>query len=439
VSFDDRDEHVVIGKDVPLAVHTAEDARVRVASISITTGSAASWFAAEYLDPTRGVMFPGRAGGSAASYDWRGSPFVGIVRDPVDVSVRYERALVALEVCERRAGASCGAPGGVGDGRDAEGLTTCALRIMRTVVGDSGDTKALGQFFVVYAHGNACDAGDCATEATKLAVGLKAHVIVPEFPGYGVVEGVAHEQSVNAILKATVKYCVKFLHAPQSRIIVLGRSIGTGPAAWLARTMSVQDGPPAALVLHSPFTSIRAIARRYVGVASALLPERWNTAANIVDVDCPVLLIHGDMDNIIPHSHSLELVDIVKKTNVAREKEATDRQLQVPDPKPASMSLYVQAGCDHNVFDTEQDFVFPIMKFVNTKVVPYVWRQSVKRQTVIRKGSSTGATGIGTSEKPPEELEPMQCKVRVEASMLKRVRQNTGDADHYGTKAVPLS
>ena len=415
------------------AVHSGEDARTRVATIATSTSGALAWFTAAYCDPARGVMFPGRGARargrgeasmeSSSSYDWSGAPFAGTVDDPVEPGVKYVRTLVALEVCERRAsGASCGPGGGAGDGVSSEGLTTCAMRIVRTVTSDSGDDKANGQYFVVYAHGNACDVGDCVSEATKIAVGLKAHVIIPEFPGYGVVDGVAHEQNVNAILKATVKYVVKFLHAPQSRIIVLGRSIGTGPATWLARLMSIQGGPPAALILHSPYTSIRAIAKVYVGAASYLLADRWNTERNVVDVACPVLLIHGDLDEIIPHSHSFQLAQTVKDTKARREKEAIAAESPAPEPKPATISLYIQEGRDHNTFDTEQDFLFPIMKFIRTKVNPYVWRNTLIR----RAGNIKGASLLSSYENAPEDLEPMGCKTRVEAHLLKRRKPQRG-------------
>jgi len=428
-------------RGVGASVHSGEDARTRVATIATSTGGAFAWFTAAYCDPARGVMFPGRGatttttrgrGGasgasslasSSSSYDWSGAPFAGTVDDPVEPGVRYVRTLVGLEVCERRAsGASCGPGGGAGDGVSSEGLTTCAMRIVRTVTSDSGDDKANGQYFVVYAHGNACDVGDCVSEATKIAVGLKAHVIIPEFPGYGVVDGVAHEQNVNAILKATVKYVVKFLHAPQSRIIVVGRSIGTGPATWLARLMSIQGSPPAALILHSPYTSIRAIAKVYVGAASYLLADRWNTERNIVDVACPVLLIHGDLDEIIPHSHSFQLAQTVKDTKTRRETDALAAESPAPEPKPATISLYIQEGRDHNTFDTEQDFLFPIMKFIRTKVNPYVWRNTLIR----RAGNIKGASLLSSYDKPPDELEPMGCKTRVEAHLLKRRKAQRG-------------
>jgi acetyl esterase/lipase len=374
-----------------------DDAATATAPIATATGSAMTWMRAR-ADPVRWVMFPGRAlEGGAASYDWRGAPFAGDVADPIDASVTYRRTLVALEIRERRAHTSCGGSSAVGDGRTSDGMTTCALRIMRTKGATNGDDRCAGEYFVVYAHGNACDVGDCAMEATKIAVGLKAHVIVPEFPGYGVTEGVAHEESVNAVVKATVKYCVKYLNVSQSRMIIMGRSIGTGPACWITRMMCAQGGPPAGLVLQSPYTSIRDVASGYIGAtASYLLADRWNNRENLAEVECPVLVMHGDKDTVIPFSHSQNLLEAMRVANEARaEGEPT---------RPASMNLFVQEGCEHNTYDAEQHVVLPVMKWVRKRVTPAVIEYLTRKNA---------------DERGQKALEPMRCRLAAESFMLK--------------------
>ena len=352
----------------------------------------------------RWIMFPGRAAdGGAPSYDWRGCPFAGEVKDPLNARVTYERSLIAIEVHERRAHNSCGVTSGLGDASTKTGMRTCALRVMRAGRSANGDSRCAGDFFVVYVHGNACDVGDCASEATKIAVGLKSHVIVPEFPGYGVTEGIAHEESVNTVVKATVKYCVKYLHAPQSRIIIMGRSIGTGPATWMARLMCAQGGPPAGLVLQSPFTSIRDIAHRYVGVASkVLLADRWNTAENVLHVECPVLLLHGDLDTVIPLSHSRALMDRMRAANKEFEEEPRS------DRHKVIMNLFVQEACDHNTYDVERHVVLPMLKWSRKKMIPLVIENMERRRH--RAPANDGRMKV---------LKPMGCRLSAESFMLK--------------------
>ena len=108
--------------------------------------------------------------------------------------------------------------------------------------------------------------------------------------------------------------------------------------------MCAQGGPPAGLVLQSPYTSIRDVASGYIGAtASYLLADRWNNRENLAEVACPVLVMHGDKDTVIPFSHSQNLLEAMRVANEARaEGEPT---------RPASMNLFVQEGCEHNTYD----------------------------------------------------------------------------------------
>jgi fermentation-respiration switch protein FrsA (DUF1100 family) len=94
------------------------------------------------------------------------------------------------------------------------------------------------------------------------------------------------------------------LGAAPTRIVVLGHSLGSGPAVLLATHHSI-----AALVLFGAFTSIPdAAAARY-----PLLPVRYvasikfNSLARIAAVHVPVIIAHSRTDTLIPYDHALRL------------------------------------------------------------------------------------------------------------------------------------
>ena len=222
----------------------ADDAATATAPIATATGTAMTWMSAR-ADPMRWVMFPGRAlEGGAPSYDWRGAPFAGDVADPIDASVTYRRTLVALEIRERRAHTSCGGSSAVGGRTDERWDDDVRAENHANQGGDERRRQVRGRVLRgVLARERVRMWEIARMEATKIAVGLKAHVIVPEFPGYGVTEGVAHEESVNAVVKATVKYSREV----SQRFAVQNdhngsTSIGTGPACWITRMMCAQGG-----------------------------------------------------------------------------------------------------------------------------------------------------------------------------------------------------
>lgn len=58
----------------------------------------------------------------------------------------------------------------------------------------------------------------------------------------------------------------------------------------------------------SPYTSLKAATRTYLGgFASLLVRERFDNLTAIKSVRCPTLIIHGQADDIIPESHAIQL------------------------------------------------------------------------------------------------------------------------------------
>ena len=81
----------------------------------------------------------------------------------------------------------------------------------------------------------------------------------------------------------------------ESDIIVMGRSLGSGPASHLAAKYS-----PSGLVLLSPLTSIKSVAAENVGFFSALLAQQFDNLSKMHQVSCRTLIIHGMRDKMIP-------------------------------------------------------------------------------------------------------------------------------------------
>ena len=92
-------------------------------------------------------------------------------------------------------------------------------------------------------------------------------------------------------------------------IVVVGRSMGTGPACHVASRYS-----PRGLCLISPYTSLRGVAEHFVGslslyillgsVLAKLVSERFANIDVISKVHTPLLIIHGLKDTMIPKEHS---------------------------------------------------------------------------------------------------------------------------------------
>jgi len=103
--------------------------------------------------------------------------------------------------------------------------------------------------------------------------------------------------------EAVFDYFTSKMGLHPKNIILFGRSIGGGPATWLASRKNI-----GALVLMSAFTSIRAVVQHLVGKwAQYLVKERFNNLEYISRVTCPTFIVHGLKDKLIPFKHSQDL------------------------------------------------------------------------------------------------------------------------------------
>lgn len=102
-------------------------------------------------------------------------------------------------------------------------------------------------------------------------------------------------------------------HAPDSKIYVWGHSLGSAAATYLTKELGEAGSQPSGLILDAPFTNMleaavnHPISLPYWPVASLLsyyvletMPEKFESAQRLKDITCPILILHGRRDIIIP-------------------------------------------------------------------------------------------------------------------------------------------
>jgi len=97
------------------------------------------------------------------------------------------------------------------------------------------------------------------------------------------------------------KYCQR----KYKNVILVGRSLGTGVTVGVAHQLNWQSP----IVLVSPYRSIGQIATdSCLAAAIGMFP----TESRIGQLSCPVRLIHGTKDRLIPIEHSYNLFKLLK-------------------------------------------------------------------------------------------------------------------------------
>lgn len=166
----------------------------------------------------------------------------------------------------------------------------------------SNNSKGL----IFYLHGNG---GSIASEGNiaKTYTNLNYDFFILDYRGYGKSEG---EISSQDQLYKDVQTAYNQLKGSygEENIVILGYSIGTGPATKLASTNN-----PKQLILHAPYFSLTDMMRHnYPIFPTFLLKYKFSTNEYIKDCKMPIAIFHGDNDLAIYYESSLKLKPLLK-------------------------------------------------------------------------------------------------------------------------------
>jgi fermentation-respiration switch protein FrsA (DUF1100 family) len=153
---------------------------------------------------------------------------------------------------------------------------------------------------LLYAHGNG-ELIDHWVQDFEPARAAGVSALLVEYPGYGRSAGSPSEASIRAALVAAFDRAAGRGDVDARRIVGWGRSLGGGAVCALAR-----ERPLAALVLESTFTSVRSLAARFF-VPGFLVRDPFDNLALVRGFERPLLLLHGERDEVIAASHARSL------------------------------------------------------------------------------------------------------------------------------------
>jgi pimeloyl-ACP methyl ester carboxylesterase len=197
--------------------------------------------------------------------------------------------------------------------------------------------------WVIHCHGNATDVEGMNAQIRHFVAATGANFVSWEYPGYGPRPGPCTAAQMKADIVALYDHLVVKHGLRPHQIAVMGHSIGSGPAVWLAS----QRPLIAKLALLSPYTSIREIVAEWLPATwlSYACPTVFDNAAAIGQVTCPILFIHGKKDDVIPWTHTQRLAEAAKHA--------------------LSKKVCYAAEATHNDWDMEEDVLAPLRAFLD--------------------------------------------------------------------------
>jgi fermentation-respiration switch protein FrsA (DUF1100 family) len=155
-------------------------------------------------------------------------------------------------------------------------------------------------------HGNGGNIGHRIGELALAHHRTGANIFIFDYRGYGESEGTASEQGTYLDSSAVIEYLASRPDVDSDRIVYLGHSLGAAVALELALTR-----PPLAMVLVSPFASVRDMANLTLPFPPAgwLVRNHYDSISRIRQIDVPILVIHGDQDETVPISQGRKLYE----------------------------------------------------------------------------------------------------------------------------------
>lgn len=163
---------------------------------------------------------------------------------------------------------------------------------------------------ILYFHGNAGDLSRWG-QVVQYFVKLNYDVVIMDYRTYGKSTGSLSEGAL--LNDAQLFYQYVAAQYKEENIIVYGRSLGTAMASYL-----VSEHTPSLLVLETPFYSMLDIAQGRFPILpmNSLLKYQFKSYQYLQAAKCPIVILHGDQDRVVPIQSSEKLYHSLENKEV---------------------------------------------------------------------------------------------------------------------------
>ena len=161
---------------------------------------------------------------------------------------------------------------------------------------------------LIYFHGNA---GSLENRIHKLNhfEEMNINFLIIAWRGFSGNKGTPSEQGLYEDGKSAINWLIK-KGVEEKNLIIYGESLGTGVATQLA-----QNNNFAGIILETPFTSMVHAAKifyPYVPV-NLILKDKFENYKKIKNINSPILVMHGEADQIVPFSMGKKIYEIANE------------------------------------------------------------------------------------------------------------------------------
>lgn len=173
--------------------------------------------------------------------------------------------------------------------------------VARTIIKDES------YMYLLISYGNAEDIDTVYNWAEEsLSKYVNVNIVMYEYTGYGTNNESyqCSEQYVYDDVDAVYNYVTEEMKIDPSRIIIYGRSVGSGPSCYIAEKHNVGG-----LIINCGFMSVFRILFKF---RFTIPGDKFPNIDRIKNINCPVCIFHSIKDEIIPFYHAKEMYRAAK-------------------------------------------------------------------------------------------------------------------------------
>ena len=163
---------------------------------------------------------------------------------------------------------------------------------------------------LLWFHGNTGNINHRLGNIKMLHERVPVNVFIIDYRQYGRSEGKISEKGTYIDAGAALAHLHSRKEINQEKIIFFGRSLGSAVAVELALKEKCR-----ALILETPFTSILEMGKKLYPFlpVSLLLKTKYDSLSKIRNIKVPILIMHGDKDDLVPFEHGKRLYDMANE------------------------------------------------------------------------------------------------------------------------------
>ena len=189
---------------------------------------------------------------------------------------------------------------------------------------------------ILYFHGNAGDLTNRVHKLNELNK-LDLNILIISWRGFSGNPGKPTEKNLYNDARKSVQWLNDY-GVENRNIFLYGESLGTGVATELG-----QDNSFAGIILESPYTSIADAAKIYYPYLpiDLLLKDRYDSSQKIININIPVLIMHGKKDDVVPFKMGVELFEKANKPKFSYFSENDDHMMEFNDQLMNSLKKFL--------------------------------------------------------------------------------------------------